>query len=245
MGRREDSLRYCNVVGDEVATTLDLARAHDIANGLPIRIPPSYLGQRSYPGLFWASTNRRTLVYESLLELDRLWLADFDQTVVRIATQPFEVTGRDGSTAFRHVPDIMLIGADNSVTVVDVKPEAYISIPAVKAQFDRTRRQFQTKGWNYEVFTGGNPVEVRNVRTLAIGRRRDRVPPEVVRDARAALGRKSLSLGEAFASRPTTCEESMWRVAVMSCIWFGEVRADLHVPLSAGTTLSPREQAKR
>lgn len=26
---------------------------------------PTYRGQRNYPGLFWAATNDRTLVYES------------------------------------------------------------------------------------------------------------------------------------------------------------------------------------
>lgn len=236
-------MRYCNVVGDEVTTTWDLARAHDIVDGLPVRIPPSYRRQRSYPGLFWASTHRRMLVYESLLELDRLWLADFDSTVERIATQPFEVRSGDDHSAFKHVPDIMLVGADNTVTVIDVKPEGFISRPAVKAQFDRTRGLCQTKGWNYEVFTGGNPVELRNIRALAIGRHRDRIPPKHIQDALGALSSRSAALGDAIARRPASCEESMWRVAVLSCIWFGEVVADLRVPLSAGTILRPRQQA--
>lgn len=75
MGACAVSLRYCNIVGDEVATTWNEARADLIVEGLPVRIPPSYRGQGNYPGLFWSATNRRTLVYESLLELDRLWLA--------------------------------------------------------------------------------------------------------------------------------------------------------------------------
>ncbi|WP_182495850.1 TnsA-like heteromeric transposase endonuclease subunit [Nesterenkonia jeotgali] len=243
MSTREDSLRYCNVAGDEVTTTWDLARAHDIVDGLPVRIPPSFRRQRSYPGLFWASTHRRMLVYESLLELDRLWLADFDPTVERIATQPFEVRSGNGLDAFKHVPDIMLVEADNTVTVIDVKPEGFISKPAVKAQFDRTRSLCRTKGWNYEVFTGGDPVELRNVRALAIGRHRERIPPEHVQEARVALLSRSVALGDAIARRPASCEENMWRVAVLSCIWFGEVEADLRVPLSARTILSPRHQA--
>lgn len=76
VGGREVFLRYCTVAGDEVATTWEQARADLIVEGLPMRVPPTYQGQRSYPGLFWAATNDRTLVYESLLELDRLWLAD-------------------------------------------------------------------------------------------------------------------------------------------------------------------------
>lgn len=34
-------------------------------------------------------------MYESLLELDRLWLADADPLVTAIATQPFDVSGLD------------------------------------------------------------------------------------------------------------------------------------------------------
>lgn len=80
VGGREVFLRYCTVAGDEVATTWEEARADLIVEGLPVRVPPTYRGPRSYPGLFWAATNDRALVYESLMELDRLWLADFDPT---------------------------------------------------------------------------------------------------------------------------------------------------------------------
>ena len=51
-----------------------------------MRVPPTYRNQRNYPGLFWAATNERTLVYESLLELDWLWLADFDPSVTAICS---------------------------------------------------------------------------------------------------------------------------------------------------------------
>ncbi|OLT36363.1 hypothetical protein BJF82_14390 [Kytococcus sp. CUA-901] len=100
---REVALRYCNGAGDEVTTTWREARAELIVEGLPVRIPPSYRGQGNYPGLFWSATNQRTLVYESLLELDRLWLADFDLTVVALATQPFQITGSGTGPQPSHV----------------------------------------------------------------------------------------------------------------------------------------------
>lgn len=126
LGGREVFLRYCTVAGDEVATTWEQARADLIVEGLPVRVPPTYRAQRSYPGLFWAATNDRTLVYESLLELDRLWLADFDPAVVKIGTQPFQITGREGADLRAHVPDLLLVHADHSVTVVDVKPSSML-----------------------------------------------------------------------------------------------------------------------
>ena len=127
MGGRDVTLRYCNVAGDVVTTTWSQARADLIVDGLPVRVPPTYRGQRSYPGLFWAATNRRTLVYESLLELDRLWLADFDPTVAGICTQPFQITGGDGTARRSHVPDVLLVHADRRVTLVDVKPSTRLT----------------------------------------------------------------------------------------------------------------------
>ena len=127
VGVREVSLRYCNVAGDEVTTTWREARAELIVEGLPVRIPPAYRGQGNYPGLFWSATNRRTLVYESLLELDRLWLADFDPTVVGIATQPFQITGSGTGAQPSHVPDVLLVHVDRTVTLVDVKPAEFLA----------------------------------------------------------------------------------------------------------------------
>ncbi|MGP5386612.1 hypothetical protein [Brachybacterium tyrofermentans] len=86
MGASGTTLRYCTVAGDEVATTREQARADLIIEGLPVRVPPTYRGQWSYPGLFWAATTDRTLVYESLLALDRLWLADFDPGIMGIGS---------------------------------------------------------------------------------------------------------------------------------------------------------------
>lgn len=233
------TLRYCNVAGDEVTTTWGGARADLIIDGLPVRVPPTYRGQRSYPGLFWAATNRRTLVYESLLELDRLWLADFDPTVVGIATQPFQIAGCDGSAQRSHVPDVLVLHADRRVTLVDVKPAALLDKPDVRAQFDWTRALCRDKGWHYEVFSGADVTLLRNIKTLAIGRRAARLPAGCLDQARATLCGEVLTLGEAFARRPVTCDDMSWRVAVAACVWSGGITVDLRRPLSTETILSP------
>lgn len=235
--REVTSLRYYSVDGDEVETTWDQARADLVVQGLPIRIPPSYRGQGSYPGLFWAATNDRMLVYESLLELDRLWMADFDPTVTGISTQPFQVSGRDGATQRSHVPDVLLVHANRQVTLVDVKPAAFLEKPAVRAQFAWTRRLCQVKGWAYEVFTGGDATVLRNIRTLALGRRPERLPEGLVDQVRASLADGETTLGGALARKPLTCEEGSWRVAILACLWAGHSVADLRQPLSATTIL--------
>ena len=65
MGTSGTTPRYCTVAGDEVATTWERARGDLIVEGLPVRVLPTYRGQRNCPGVFWAATNDRTLVYES------------------------------------------------------------------------------------------------------------------------------------------------------------------------------------
>lgn len=239
VGVRDVTLRYCNVAGDEVATTWGEARADLIIDGLPVRVPPTYRGQRSYPGLFWAATNHRTLVYESLLELDRLWLADFDRTVVGIATQPFQVAGWDGAVQRSHVPDVLLVHADRRVTLVDVKLAALLDKPEVGAQFDWTRALCRNKGWHYEVFSGADATVLRNIKALAIGRRADRLPAGHLDQAQATLCGEILTLGEALARKPVACDDTSWRVAVAACVWSGETTVDLRRPLSTGTILSP------
>lgn len=103
---RNVAFRYCTSGGHEVATTWARARADLVVQGHPIRIPPTYREQKNYPGLFWSSTNRRQLIYESLLELDRLWLADFDTSVNGICTQPFQLAEQSDNAQRTHVPDI-------------------------------------------------------------------------------------------------------------------------------------------
>ncbi len=81
-------VRYITSEGQEQETSLASVDGRCLAEGSPVRIPPSYVGQSNYPGLFWSATNGGHVWYESLLELTWLWLADFDPRVRRITAQP-------------------------------------------------------------------------------------------------------------------------------------------------------------
>jgi hypothetical protein len=56
---------------------------------LPWRTFRWYYGQRHYSGSYWSSTMSAHVIYESRLELARLLVADFDQSVNYIVAQPF------------------------------------------------------------------------------------------------------------------------------------------------------------
>ena len=193
---RNVAFRYCTSSGDEVATTWIHARADLVVQGHPIRMPPTFRDQKNYPGLFWSSTNRRQLIYESLLELDRLWLADFDPTVTGISTQPFQLAEQSDNAQRTHVPDILLTHSDQRVTLVDVKPMHLLDEPSVRKQFEWTRALCEEKGWHYEIFSGGDSTVLRNIKMISLGRRPERLPPNVVSKAREKLRDHPISLSD-------------------------------------------------
>jgi hypothetical protein len=65
-----------------------------LAAAAPWRTFRWYGGQKHYSGVFWSSTQRDHVIYESRLELAALLLADFDQTVRGIVAQPFLLNRR-------------------------------------------------------------------------------------------------------------------------------------------------------
>lgn len=181
--------------------------------------------------------SRTRAAYKSLLELDRLWLADFDPAIVGICTPPFQIAGRDRGGLRAHVPDLLLVHSNRSVRVVDVEPPAFLENPRVRAQFEWTREPCRGTGWSYEVFTGGDPIVLRNLKLLAVGRRPDRLPDGDLAEARARLGDEGVPLGKVLARKPLTCDETAWRVAVFALVWSGEVKINLRRPLNSETIL--------
>lgn len=165
----EVEVRYVQDSGVPVATTSAAADPHRIIRGLPVRKVRSHPHQRHYSGMFWSATNRDHVVYESRLELDRLWLADYAPDVVRIAAQPMWLCGRDGKDLRRHVPDLLLEHADGGFTVVDVKPATLARRDEVAQVFAWTERVCASRGWSYEVWMGADPVVLANLRVHGRG----------------------------------------------------------------------------
>ena len=165
---------------DWLCSTLGKVDAAAVVACQPARSFPTYKGQRNYPGLLWTATTGSLVGYESLLERDRLWLADFDPAVRAISGQPFWLTGRDGSTLRRHVPDFLLQLDDGHYLVVDVKPAALLDEPKVAEVLSWTGRMCAGKGWGYEVWSGADPTLLRNIRFLGGGRRPQFVDEDAV-----------------------------------------------------------------
>ena len=131
---RATELRYRTDGGDEVVTSLADVDVCAVAAGSPVRDFSWRPRQGNYPGWLWTATTGSHVGYESLLERDRVLLADFDNSVRGIASKPFWVSGQDGADHRRHAPDYLLALRDGSIVVVDVKPAAMCQDPQVAAR---------------------------------------------------------------------------------------------------------------
>ena len=145
--------------------------ASEIVTAAPWRTTRSARGQAHYPGYYWSATVGSHVIYESRLELARLLLADFSPDVTAIAAQPFLLRAHVSGRVRRHVPDFLLLHANRTVQVVNVKP-ARLADPVVADALAWPGRLFEARGWGHEVWTGADPVLLANVRFLAGYRRR-------------------------------------------------------------------------
>lgn len=220
-----------------VSTTVGAVDGLRLVHGLPVRAITSHAGQRHYPGLFWSATTGAHVWYESLLELDRLWLADFDPEVEWFASQPLWLVGADGATQRRHVPDLLLRSRGGEYTLVDVKPAEIAAKPAIAAVFNWTDRLCVAKGWRYEVWSGAPAAVLNNVRFLGAGRRSALVDPVAVTAVACAVS-TGMTIDElSTAVDPSICR-SLVRPAILSLLWSGRWATDMSTPLSGASVIS-------
>ncbi len=228
--------------GEEVTTTVADVDVDRLATAGPVRGFPSYAGMRHYPGLLWTVTTRDLVGYESLLERDRVWLADFDPEVTAIASQPFWIRGSDGGTVRRHVPDYLLRHRDGAVTVVDVKPERLCERAEVSEVLSWTGRVAASRGWRYEVFPGAPATLIDNIRFLAAGRRWEYLDGDIL-SALAAAARPGDTL-QAVETRLARARGSDVRAAVLGMLWYRVWEIDLDRPLSGSSVISGMRQVR-
>lgn len=213
-------VRYRPASGeDRVDSTLARAVSADLMAALPVREFRWYKGRTFYSGWFWSATTGGLVAYESLLELARVLLADFDADVCGLVAQPFQMREESGRVVRRHVPDLLLSHRDGRVTVVDVKPAHRLADPTVRAVFGWTAELMELRGWDFEVWSGADPLVLANVRFLA-GYRRDFTVD--TRAERRAAGRSPNGpvaptvgcgrpgRGSTWCSTPRTWTSSRW-----------------------------------
>lgn len=185
-------------------------------------------GQRHYSGTYWSSTERDHVVYESRLELTRLLFADFNRDVQRICAQPFLIESKRDGVTRRHVPDYLLLTISGPV-VVDVKPKGRLHEPKVAATLNWTRDAIEQRGWQYEVWTEPNELELRNIRFLA-GYRRDFLFDPSLLNLIREVEPYNLTLDE-LIGQIDQVPRALVKSAVLHMVWMHELSVDIARPL--------------
>lgn len=197
-------------------------------------------GKPNYEGLWWSSTVRHHLCFESLLEAEYLMAADYDLDVVGIASQPMAfLWPRSCRPRRSHVPDFFLRLSNGDGCVVDVRDARRVD--ADRDQFALTRDACAEIGWQYRLFTGiESSVERSNLRWLS-GYRHDRHRPEA-RSRAAVLDAfrfgNTLGRGADLAAKSAQRSRDVLLGNVFHLIWVQELSVDLHTPFSTLSQVS-------
>jgi hypothetical protein len=204
-----------------------------VERATPIREFFSWPGKRNYEGLYWSSTNRRHVDFESLLEREYLLAADNALDIVAIAAQPLALLWPRATQGHRdHVPDFFVRLANGDGRVIDVRSPKGAEKSAEQSAL--TRNVCDEIGWEYEIFTGLSPELAHNLRWLA-GYRHDRSAPSVeigesIKDCFVAP--LPLEIGLSEASARTGLSVELTTANVLHLIWRRKLSADLSRPLS-------------
>lgn len=208
-------------------------RVIDFQGSVPWRQVRSVKGMAHHSGKYASMTTGGHVLYESQLELARLLLADFDPHVQNIYAQPLLMRARvDGKTR-HHVPDFLLIKTSGTVEIVNVKPADLLADPKIKGDLSWPGELINQHGWEYEVWSGDDPVLLSNVRFLAAYRRPGVVPAEEI-----ALAWDTVRDGEQLASAETRLAKILRRdphearPPVLALLWARRLTTDLTLPLS-------------
>ncbi len=94
---------------------------------------------------------------------------------------------------------------------------------------DWTAQLCSAKGCRYEVWSGADPVRLRNLRFLAAGRRLEHVDQDALGRV-AAAGVPGMTLAQIEGS--VGGDQATARAALLSLLWFGHWTTDLSRPLS-------------
>lgn len=199
----------------------------------PIREFFSWPGKRNYEGLYWSSTNRRHVEFESLLEREYLLAADAANDIVAIAAQPLALLWPRGTHGHRdHVPDFFLRLASGDGRLLDVRSPDRLEKHAEQSAL--TRRACDEVGWQYEVFTGLAPEVSSNLRWLA-GYRHDRsAPPADAVETILSCFTTPLPLEEGIRRAHMRCglNAEVVTASVLHLIWRQLLTVDLHRTLT-------------
>lgn len=152
-----------------------------------------------------------------------------------IAAQPFLLRARVGGRARRHVPDFLLVHADRSVQVVNVKPASRLAGPLIAEALVWPGGLFEAHGCQHEIWSGADPVVLSDLRFPA-GYRPGLLPGDPLDEVLAAV-RPRDTIGAVISRISGNRRPGDVKAAVLRLLWQQRLAADLDGRLDAGGEL--------
>jgi hypothetical protein len=178
-------------------------------------------------------TNAGFVPLESGLEHDLLRRIDRDPSVVRLVSQPFELSWRRPKSS-SHTPDLLAAHRDGAVTVWDVRPLEEQD-DDFRAKSGIARAACARVGWRYQLFNGLGETERLNLLWLHGFRCRPVWADRVEEAIQTAARQPNATLGDLFVCDDGTgeCKSVVWHL-----IWCGRLAIDLTIPWDLPTPVT-------
>jgi hypothetical protein len=198
--------------------------AGDFGENCPARKFGRYDNMKHFPGLYWCATTAKLVGFESWGERAWALMMDFDPAVTAIASQPFQLIGRDQSGLWHHIPDYWAARAGRPPLVLDVRPEARSDRDSFLRLVGHTRELCGRLGWDYRLVHEVDPMLQANIDFLSAYRRPLTDPlglrPQIL--AAAAAGPATIATLCAAVGEPVVVLPQLFRLC-----WQHRLRWDL------------------
>ncbi|MBN3511534.1 TnsA-like heteromeric transposase endonuclease subunit [Mycolicibacterium septicum] len=207
---------------------------HQLAS---VRTPRSSASNRHIPVTAYTFTNSAVVHLESGLEHDLVRMLDRDSTVLRIISQPFQLSWR-AEEPVTHFPDLLTQHIDGSVMVWDARPLEKQD-DDFQAKSIVTRRACETVGWRYTVFAGTTVTERMNMLWIHGFRRK---PPWAMHFEQKILrlaDRSGATVGSFLSADDGTGE---LKTVFWHMVWTGALNIDMTAPWTLQTSVAASKE---
>ncbi|HEY9204988.1 MAG TPA: TnsA endonuclease N-terminal domain-containing protein [Candidatus Methanoperedens sp.] len=143
----------------QVYTDLEFSPARNITNRT---------GFKKTVGKFPSLKMRRTVMWESQIERDFLYLLEFDADVLSFYEQPVEILYAHKTKTGRYFPDLY-VERRSCKELIEIKPSSKLNDPKNKIKFLAGEEYCRRRGWIFRVVTDDNIREgnlLKNVKLL-------------------------------------------------------------------------------
>lgn len=162
---------------------------------------------RNATGRFPSIKMGRMIQFESLVELDYIYLLDYDPDVEQFEEQPITIEYRCGAKTLRYTPDFLVVRQAHR-KLVECKPDEFVNTEENQRKFRAAESWCAEKGWAFCVVTATQIRSGHRLRNVKFLTRFARFRPDVIVRARiydylmgTALPTTVLALAQEASSR--------------------------------------------